>query len=592
VNEGNRSRETVWIWLSIAGIALSAAIAFLFVRDPPARLGASVTRTTILLPPNQIMNNVLAPGSGPTHQKLAVSPDGQSVVYVASTGGRSQLFIRGLAEFDAKPLPHTDGANFPTFSPDGRWVAFFANYRLQKVLLSGGAPIVICEVPVVGRGASWGPADTIVFSAGEPHGLWRVSASGGKPEQITTAAGTSANWHSWPYVLPDGKSVVFTIGGWGPGGLALLSLSTREWKPLLKTQAKQPRYLPTGHLVYAVEGALRAVPFDLGTLRITGSPVPVLDPVFDESGAGGTEFAVSDSGTLVFLPGGVNYLIVWVDRSGRITPLTREPRGYRFPDLSPDDAHVTVTVDPPDQGDSHIWIYDVSSGTGRRLTHESHNLFSAWTADGSRVAWGADGLWWQSADGAGNRELLSRHRGSPNAFSPDGRWLLFHFPNASASHDLAALPLTGDPKPISVTAGPSREIDGAISRDGRWLAFSSDESGSSEIYVQPFPLPGRKVRVSTDGGNWPVWVGNELFYVNGPQMIAVRVQTGDNFRFGKPEVLFEDGSLIGSGGNQRFDATRDGQKFLMIRNTDRIQGTQLRVVLNWFEELKAKVPTQ
>jgi hypothetical protein len=238
-------------------------------------------------------------------------------------------------------------------------------------------------------------------------------------------------------------------------------LSKAASGPLLQTQAKQPRYLPTGHLVYAVEGALRAVPFDLGTLRITGSPVPVLDPVFDESNAGGTEFAISDGGTLVFLPGGANYLLVWVDRSGRVTPFTIERKGYRFPDLSPRDRQIAVTVDPPDQGNSDIWTYDVSTGTGRRLTHESHNLFPAWTADGSRVAWGCTpDLCWQSADGAGNSEVLFRYTGSPNAFSPDGRWLLFHIFKASSHWDLAALPLTGTGNPsqlLPVRVGNSTE---------------------------------------------------------------------------------------------------------------------------------------
>ncbi len=208
-----------------------------------------------------------------------------------------------------------------------------------------------------------------------------------------------------------------------------------------------------------------------------------------------------------------------------------------------------------------------------------------------RVTWTTPtDIWWQSADGMGKRQLLARRYGSPLAFSPDGRWLLIHFWNPATNFDLAALPLDGQDSPISIAAGPGRELSGAISPDGRWLAFSSDESGTSEVYVQPFPGPGRKVRISSNGGSWLAWPkSDELFYVNGPQMVRVPVQTGASFRFGKPEVLFEDGSLLGSGGNQRFDATRDGQKFLMVRDSNRIQGTQLRVVLNWIEELKARV---
>jgi hypothetical protein len=345
-------------------------------------------------------------------------------------------------------------------------------------------------------------------------------------------------------------------------------------------------------LVYATEGALRAVPFDLAALRTTGSPVPLVDPVLDESNSGATEFAVSNNGTLVYQPGGVNYTLVWVDRSGRITPLSSEQRGFRFPDLSPDGRQVSVTVDPADQGDSDIWIYDVASGTGRRLTYEGHNLYSVWTHDGSRVAWGSGRIWWQRADGTGNREPLPGSGIIPRAFSPDGRWLLFARLDEVTSYDLGVLPLAGDRKPIFVADSRSRELGGTISPDGRWLAFSSDESGSPEIYIQRFPHPGPKIRISNNGGGSPAWSAEELFYKSGAQMVAIKVQTGESFRFSKPEILFEDGSLIGSGSSDRFDVTRDGQKFLMIRDGNRIQGTQLRVVLNWFEELKERVPTR
>jgi Tol biopolymer transport system component len=342
---------------------------------------------------------------------------------------------------------------------------------------------------------------------------------------------------------------------------------------------------------------VRAVAFDLRTLAPAGSPVPVFDPVFDASNSGGSYFAVSDTGTFVYVPGGVDFSLVWVDRAGTATALTQERKGYRFPVLSPDERQVAVTVDPADQGNSDIWIYDASGGGGRRLTLDGHNIHPVWTHDGSRVAYSRGGVFWQPADGTGDvtqRDIVGRSPSLviPRAFTPNGGWLVFGLQDPETGWDLGVVSVEGDETPRLVASSPFREDGGELSPDGRWLAFTSDESGRSEVYVQAFPETAGRILVSSPGGTQPVWSGSgrEIFYRNGAQMMAVPVRAGDTFQAGAPTVLFENASLVGSGGEPRFDVTRDGKRFVMVRDNTRVQGGLIHVVQNWDQELKRLVP--
>lgn len=536
---------------------------------------------------------------------IAISPDGALLAYVAQRGEGTQLFVHALDEFQPRAVPGTEGARYPFFSPDNRWIAFFTRNSLQKVSVMGGAPVPICPIPEGNRrGGAWGPDDTIIFTGGAPGGLWRVSAAGGTPEELTqpvaNAQAPSRSVHVWPEILPDRQNVIFSRGAWGPDGLALLSLKTKEWRPIATFQAKQARYISIGYILYAQEGAVRAVAFDAAGLRLAGSPLPVLDPVFDAPGTGATYFAVSGNGTLVYVPGGTEYSMVWVDRLGRISNVTDHRRGFRGPALSPDGRRIAVTVDPPDQGDSTIWIYDVLRGTGSRLTLEGHNLSPVWTPDGNRVAFGSgrpansdNDLHWQPADaGEPAERLLTQPAGQyPKSFTPDGRSLAFNADGAGGT-DIWILPLDGNRTPVPVVVTPFDERQPNFSPDGHWLAFRSDESGRDEVYVQAFPGPGGRIQISSEGGTEPVWSrdGRELFYRSGTRMMSVPVKLGPALSAGKPQVLFENATLLGSGADTQFDVTADGQRFLMIQASD--QGpnpTQIRVVLNWFDELRQRM---
>jgi serine/threonine protein kinase/Tol biopolymer transport system component len=594
----SRLRRTP-LWAGVAVLSFVVAVSGIALwslrRPSPAAPGIPI-RTTISLPEDQEL--VLNDDNGA--YTLGISPDGKSLVYAARQAGRSQLYLRPLDQFEARLLPGSDGARYPFFSPDGQWVAFFAEGKLQKVSVMGGEPLTICEVPPVGRGGgSWGPDDMIVFSAGSPPGLWQVSGGGGAPKALTEPDGARGEpGHFWPQFLPSGKNVLFSIGPTGPGGLAVLSLETGKWRRILATQAKQARYVSTGHLLYAQEGALRAVAFDLGKAEPVGSPVPVLDPIFDAPNAGGTFFALSQNGTLAYVPGGTEYSLVSVDRQGRVMPLTQERQGYRFPQLSPDGKRVAVTIDPSDQGNSNIWVYDIERGTQTRLTVAGHSIVSDWRPDGTRLAIssskaGSMNLFLQPADASGNAEqLLSRPANDyPDSWSPDGRFLAFEEDNPNTGADLWMLYVVDHTaSPFLVTA--SNESQSTFSADGHWLAYRSDESGRDEIYVRPFPGPGGEQQISSEGGSYPVWSrnGKELFYRRGPEVFAVAVDTQRGLAAGKPQLLFEGRSLLGSGADQSFDVFPDGQHFLMIKSALE-QGTQINIVVNWFEELKRRMPT-
>jgi serine/threonine protein kinase/Tol biopolymer transport system component len=594
-----RERHLVWVFAMLLILAV-IGIATLDSRWSSTPAPAPALRTTIALPAGQRLDM--------EGQALALSPDGTLLAYVGQRGGGTQLFVRPMDQFAVRPLPGTEGARYPFFSHDGRWIAFFTlrngQFSLHKVSITGEAPIQICVVPDrIGRGGTWGPDDTIVFSAGMPTILWSVPAAGGTPQALTRSqTGSRATAHYWPRFLPDGRNVVFSVGPGGDTGggqgLAVASLETKQWRSVTEFAAKQARYVSTGHLLYAQDGALRAVPFDPKSLQLMGPPVPVLDPVFDAWAEGATYFSVSDNGSLVYVPEGAEYFLVWVDRSGRVSRINDEARRYRLPALSPDERYVAVTVDPPDQGTSSIWIYDLSRGAGRRLTLERHSITPTWAPDGTSIAFGSDAeLYRQRADGGSSRELLLTKRAGqyPFSWSPNGDYLTFNDDGGGGgwnNFDVGVLPLKTERVPIPVATTPFNEAFAVFSPDSRWLAFQSNESGRYEVYVQAFPGPGGKTQISTAGGTRPVWSrdGRELFYRNGAQMIVVPVQTGERFTAGTPAMLFENGSLMGSGADMRFDVSRDGRRFLMIQASD--QGpnpTQVHVVHNWLEELKERL---
>jgi len=550
---------------------------------PPVRFGINIPGT----------DQLLADG-------LALSPDGANLVYVARRGGGSQLYRRSMDQLDAVPIPGTEGAELPFFSPDGQWVGFFAanSTLLKKVSLAGGPPVTLSDALGFRRGASWGQDDTIVFAIDES-GLLQVSADGGVPEPVTILDSDRGELnHRFLDILPGSKAVLFTVwtGSLETSRIAVQSLETGERRILV--DGANPRFAPTGHLVFARTGSLWAVPFDADRLEMTGSPVPVLEGVQVRPG-GFAQFALAADGSLVYIPVRVDSerTLVWVDRQGAVEPLAAPPRAYVHPKLSPDGQRLAVHIG---EVNSDVWVYDISRETLTRLTFEANNRWPIWTPDGKRLTFistraGLRNLFWKPADGSGTAEQLttSEYPQYAASWSPDGRVLAFTEIRPTG-FDIWVLPLEGERKPRPFLQTPARETVAIFSPDGRWLAYVSDESGRNEIYVQPYPGPGEKWLISTDGGNSPVWNpnGQELFYRNGDQMMAVEITTEPTFSAGIPRLLFEGRYFWEETDRAVYDVTPDGQRFVMIQEGEQDSAPpQINVVLNWFEELKQRVPT-
>ena len=391
------------------------------------------------------------------------------------------------------------------------------------------------------------------------------------------------------------------------------SLETGERRVLIQG-GTDARYALTGHLVYAQAGTLGtllAVPFDLARLEVTGAPVPIVEGVLQSPVEGLAQFSFSNLGTLVYVPGGIQegFTLVWVDRQGAVEPLGAPPHPYRNVRLSPDGRRVAVTIGlGTDNAD--VWVYDISRHTLTRLTFEERNDHPIWTPDGMRVTFrsgpigrgGPENLFWKPADGSSAEERLttSENIQSPTSWSSDGQVLAFYerpFGEgfSTTGRDIWVLPLEGERKPRPFLQTPFNEGGAVFSPDGRWLAYVSDESGRYEVYVQPFPGPGGKWQISTEGGREPAWArdGRELFYRNGNQMMAVDITTEPTFSAGTPRLLFEETYRMGDLFRTDYDVTPDGQRFVMVQTSEQQQesSTQINVVLNWFEELKRLVPT-
>jgi serine/threonine-protein kinase len=517
----------------------------------------------------------------------------------------SQLYLRSLDDFVDRLIPGTANPGpMVFFSPDGKSIGFFAEGKLKKTSLAGGSPITLCDAPTGFRSGDWFE-DTIVFTATleSGRGLYRVSANGGEPEMLATANSDGGEQrYMLPDFLPDGKYLLLTIESSTGFQTALLSLETGERKVVLEN-ARQARYLSTGHLVYAQSrtGNLMVVPFDLAALEVTGDSVPVVQGV-GQGLVQSVDYAISDNGTLVYVPSttliGLKRTLVWVDREGQEESLAAVPQGYQAPPrISPDGSRLAISI--ADSGGSDIWIYDLEREIPTRLTFDpAADQFPLWTPDGQRIVFGSDraeggsGLFWKAADGTGQVERLTTGPANhtPLTFSPDGKRLVL-----SQGTDLYVLSMEGERASQPLFQRQFRENDGMISPDGHWIAYPSQESGQYEIYLRSFPnVEEGKWQISRDGGTEPVWGpnGQELFYRNGGgAMMVVGIKTEPTFTAGSPMVLFT-GRYAFSGSVVNYDISPDGQRFLMIKEANDVGQGQINVVLNWFEELKRLVPTQ
>ena len=564
-----------------------------------------VTRFTITLPPGQQL--AVTTDAFP---EVALSSDGTHLAYAARQGGTEQIYLRAMDSVEAKPILGTEGAEEPFFSPDGQWLGFFAGNKLMKISVTGGSPLILHDAAQT-RGASWGSQGNIIWgSSTEP--IQQVADAGGTSQMLTRFENGETS-HSWPEFLPGGKAVLFAAAtsnsNWTNAQIAVQLLGTGERRNLVQG-GMYPHYSPSGHLVYVQGGTLIALPFDPERLTATGAAVPVVEGVLQSTVYGSAVYNFSSTGTLVYVSGSIQSSqckLVWVSRNGTEQPLTAPSRAYVQPRLSPDGRGVAVGITEPDR---QVWLYDLSRDTLTRFTFQGNsNLVPFWTPDGKRIAFtsnkeGARNIFWQLADGSGGLERLttSKFLHVPGSWSPDGKLLAFSEVTDTTGYDIWVLHM-GDP---SAGSGQARKAEpflqtpfneGApeFSPDGRWLAYASNESGRREIYVQPYPGPGGKWQISTEGGWEPLWNrnGREMFYRNGNKMMAVEIATKPSFTAGTPKVLFEGKYEMPNNSTPDYDVSPDGQRFLMLKPVEQEQAapTQINVVLNWFEELKQKVPT-
>jgi serine/threonine protein kinase/Tol biopolymer transport system component len=598
--------QTVWrraLPWAVASIAAAFAIAFsaLYWRASQPQ-PQQVMQASLLL--SEPLAGVFSANPG---SPIALSPDGSRLVFVGSPAGKpQQLYLRQLDQQIAAPIPGTEDAVQPFFSPDGQWLGFFADGKMRKVSLHGGPATVLCDAPIP-HGANWASDDTIVYAPNLGSGLMRISSAGGTPKMLTAAdvKGQELS-HRWPQVLPGNRAVLFTIqmmtqASYDDARVALLSLETGKWRTLFDG-GSYARYVPSGHIVYARAGALMAVPFDLARLQVTGPAAPVQDGVITTAAtSGGAEYDVAESGLLAYVPGSArppDRSLAWVDRQGvsKELPAPLNISISLSPRISPDGKQLAVQIFGG--GSQDIWIYEFARNTLMRFTFGGDGAVPLWSADGRRILYRSrvPALSFRSrlADGTGAEEtLLGKDFDDPSAtpysVSPDGKILLFGRHGSAGAIGTYALSLDGNGKVQPFLQATFNQFQAQFSPDGHWVVYASNESGRDELYVQPFPGPGGKWMISTDGGNYARWArnGREILFRNADKMMSVPVETQPTFKAGTPRMLFQGGSYLGV---ENYDVAPDGQHFLMIKEKEApASSKELNVILHWTDELKRRV---
>ena len=573
-------------WLFVAGVTAIGASGLIVsqFKTSPGQSPSPAAHFMVQLPPNSRLASIDFPA-------IAISPDGSLITYVATRGGQSELFVRPMNSVDPRPLAGTANATTPFFSPDSRWIGFFADGQLKKISTSGGLPMTLCAAPV-GAGASWGANGVIVFAGTTGAGLSRVSDAGGKPEPITQLDARKGEFsHRWPEWLPDQRAVLYTVGttgSWDDAQIVGQSVASGE-RSVLVRGGTNPHYVP-GYLVYSRGGAIMAVPFDAARLTATGTPVRVLDNVV-QSFDGAAQLSVSGSGSAVYVTGvfeSDQRTLATVDRGGAATPLAAPPRPYATPHLSPDGRRLLVTIE---QAMSDLWVYDIAPGTLTQLTFDSGARFPVWSPDGQRAAFssnktGALNLFVidVARPGTGERLTSSDNLQIAGSWSSDGQTLAFVEQHPTKGRDIRLIA----PNNRSTRAWlDSTFEEGAprFSPDGRWLAYVSSESGRHEVYIRLLAGSSGRQQVSNDGGTEPVWArdGRELFYREGDKMKAVRVTgSGANLQAAPPLTLFDGRFAKGSIDAANYDVTPDGQRFLMVQSDQHSSGsTMFHVLTHW-----------
>ena len=588
-SEPRRGATIAWV---LAGVlAVVAAVS----------LWQSGNQTTALGTGTTAHFEIALPGLDPANPFIALSPRGRHLVYVGSQeDGPNALYYRSLGDTEIRILPGTKGAVDPFFSPDGAWVGFYAEGELRKVPLDGGPAETICKTPEA-LGASWSMSEFIVF--GSPNGLFKVPSTGGVPTAVSTPdLEKGETSHAWPWILPDGNTVLFTVwttGKYDDARIDVLSLETGQRRTVLE-HGSAPQYSATGHLLYARSGILMGVPFDLKTQQVTGDPKSLLAGVHTDV-LGEAHLGLSELGTLAYLSQGAaafgGSTLVWVDRQGRVEPvLPKQEAAFVQPTFSPSGEHVALVYNI--QGSVEVWRYDLSDG--RLVPIGSGGIsevFPVWSPDEQWIAVGSnkEGQWNVfriRADGSGQIEQLTFStdtRYLPTSWSLDDVLAIERGPDGKK--DILVLDMREGEKVLPVLVTESNERGAKFSPDGKWMAFTSDRTGNDEVWIKAYPGSEPPALVSIGGGKEPVWSrdGKELFYRIKDKLMVVPVTTQPAFRVGTPTLLFEGSYTYGySDWSFNYDVAADGSRFMMVKEGP-TKG--VHVLVNWFEELKRLVPT-
>jgi Tol biopolymer transport system component len=593
--ERARNRERLaWIVTGVLLLALLAALPFALAHLSHAPVDERALMVSVLLPEKATIN--LGPSA------LALSPDGRRLAFVASFEGRDLLWVRSLDSLSAEALQGTEGAaiqSAPFWSPDSRFIGFFAGDKLKKIDASGGPPQVLCNVGGP-RGGTWNRDGVIVF-APVPFGpLYQVSQAGGEPTPVTALDQSgSETAHRWPYFLPDGRHFLYLMRSSKAEseGIYVGSLDAKETKRLLPT-ALNAAYAFPGFLLFLRNEQLIAQRFDADKLELTGEPLSVAERVAYNPGLSRGAFSVSENGVLAFRSGGgqINQPL-WFDRQGKQSGSLGAAGLYLTLWLSPDEKRAAVDRSDPQTGTSDIWLFDLSRGIPSRFTTDpAGDTNPLWSPDGSRIVFastreGVRNLYQKTAGGGVNEEVLlkSSEDKVPNDWSSDGQFIVYQTSNPKTKWDLWVLPMSGDRQQFPFLQTQFNEQQAEFSTDGKWIAYTSDESGAPEVYVQKFPVSEGKWRVSTGGGSQPKWRrdGRELFYIAADRnLMAVDVKLGATFDAAAPKALFGTRVLSLTEFRNHYAPTSDGQRFLINSTLEETNTTPISLLVNWTAGLK------